>query len=335
MKVHTIRIVAALILVVVIVLIAKGITAAVEWIAGHSEAQAGTTAVLEAEAVTTEDEALPDESGYIAKYGCVLYQTYEYPWNQMSQDWDDIDGFYYHDISNAAVDNGGEAPVIAQVYLYCVCKNYGVDYEVAFALIEHGSYWRYDAVGDDGDSIGLMMVQPKWHMDTMEELHAEDLTDPYANMAVGVEYLAQMYDATGNWEDALAAYNYGLAGARLNLWSKGQHECSYNKAIMERAQELKKETAVAQAQLYEGARNESAVRTAKRRHRTDRRDRMVAVEHGKVSGTGNAAPLSERRQQEQSGSDQTETDGREGGRSGSVPSGSERHLLRAVHRNEV
>ena len=42
--------------------------------------------------------------------------------------------------------------------------------------------------------------------------------------------------------DVLAAYIYGLRGAQENLWAYGVLEYEYNRAILERAQELKQET---------------------------------------------------------------------------------------------
>lgn len=35
------------------------------------------------------------------EYGCDIYGQYEYPYNTMSQDWsgDQVEGFYYHEIT--------------------------------------------------------------------------------------------------------------------------------------------------------------------------------------------------------------------------------------------
>lgn len=176
-----------------------------------------------------------------------LYGEYGHPWNQMSQDWsvEDVDGFFYHEISDESKAAGGEFPVIAQVYTYIVCKNYGIDYEVVFALIEQESHFVWDAVGDDGGSIGLMQIQEKWHKDRMERLGVNDLTNPYHNILVGVDFLAelqaQLDDNELQMADTLAAYNYGMNGAEKYLWTQGIHWYSYNESIMQRAEELKQE----------------------------------------------------------------------------------------------
>lgn len=188
-------------------------------------------------------------------YGCELYGVYEYPWSMMSQDWgcDDVEGFYYHEISEECRAAGGSFPVIAQVYTYIVCKNAGVDYEVVFALIEKESSCVWAAKGDGGSSIGLMQVSEKWHSERMERLGCNDLTNPYQNIMVGVDFLAELQDTISDtpcpMADVLAAYNYGLSGAKKHLWANDIHWYSYNEEIMARAQELKAETAEAMERL--------------------------------------------------------------------------------------
>lgn len=199
---------------------------------------------MKEEVQTVEDQ---EETEQVI-YGCQLYSVYGFPWNTMSQDWSDeqVEGFYYHEISEECREDGGEFPVIAQVYTYIVCKEYGVDYETVFALIEHESKCRWSAAGDGGSSIGLMQISEKWHSDRMERLDCTDLTDPFQNIRVGVDFLHELQEQLEGSEflmaDVLAAYNYGMTGARKYLWDKGIHWYSYNKEITERAQELKAET---------------------------------------------------------------------------------------------
>lgn len=176
----------------------------------------------------------------------VIGQDLEYPFNQMSFDWsaDQIDGFVYHEISDECKQSGGYFPMEMQMYTYIVCQNSNVDYEIVFALIEKESSCRYDAVGDDGCSVGYMQLYQKWHTERMEELNCHDLLNPYQNVMVGVSYLAELQGRFGNIEDVLAAYNYGPTGAQKHLWSKGKHWYSYNEQIVERANELKAEVEV-------------------------------------------------------------------------------------------
>ena len=248
-KIRRMKMIAAAVLlliavIVAFVLVVKNVSGTKETPLPDATTAAAAEATPETEAQYTQQEV----------FGCELIGTYEYPFNQMSQDWgsDEVKGFYYHEISKDAAAAGSQMPVIMQVYTYIVCQNYGVDYEMVFALIERESWCKWDAAGDGGDSVGYMQIQERRHKDRMERLGVTDLTNPFGNVRVGVDYLAELYAKTGNWMDTLAAYNYGLNGAQKHLWSEGIHEYAYNTGIMERAQQLKDETAAARAKLKEG-----------------------------------------------------------------------------------
>lgn len=181
--------------------------------------------------------------------GCSLTSVYNYPFNTMSQDWDaeDLIGFRCHEISAEATAAGGYFPPIAQMYTYIVCRQYGVDYETVFALIEHESKCKYDAVGDSGNSIGYMQIQEKWHKERMERLGVTDLKNPFQNILVGVDILAELQETIARSgtdmleADVLAAYQYGMQGARRHLWANGVHLYEYNMAILQRAEELRQD----------------------------------------------------------------------------------------------
>lgn len=234
----------------VLLLIAAGAVAGIVMGIGAIAGASPKKGTKEIETETLEIQEVDVVAEEMKLYGCELYGNYEYPFNTMSQDWgaEDVEGFYYHEISDEAQASGGTMPVIMQVYTYIVCKQYGVDYEMVFALIEQESACRWDVTGDDGESTGYMQIQGRWHQDRMERLGVSDLKNPFQNIRVGVDYLAELQERTdGNNIDTLAAYNYGYAGAKRCLWDKGVHEYSYNTEIMERAQELKQETATGRA----------------------------------------------------------------------------------------
>lgn len=203
----------------------------------------------------TVSPSLPDAdpvADEIALYGCRLTGTYDYPFNTIVQDWnsEDVTGFHYHEISATAQAFGGYFPPVVQIYTFIVCKQYGVDYEMVFALIELESKCVYDAEGDGGDSIGYMQIQEKWHEERMHRLAVYDLKNPFQNILVGVDILAEIQEkiiARGTAPemvaaDTLAAYQYGMQGAQRNLWDNGVHLYAYNQAILDRAEELRQET---------------------------------------------------------------------------------------------
>lgn len=158
----------------------------------------------------------------------------------MSEDWsaDDVEGFQFYEIPEEYQRTGGCMPEKMQIYTYIVCKNYGVRYELVIALIERESGYVFDKVGDDGHSMGYMQVYEDYHKDRMERLNCTDLMNPYQNILVGVDYLAELIDKYGTQQDALTAYNYGQAGAYRHMWSKGVYVYDYNSTIMKRAKEI-------------------------------------------------------------------------------------------------
>jgi len=51
-------------------------------------------------------------------------------------------------------------------------------------------------------AIGIMQIVPRWHPQASPKV-------PHAAIDYGAGFLKDMYDQFGNWQDALAAYNYG------------------------------------------------------------------------------------------------------------------------------
>lgn len=160
----------------------------------------------------------------------------------MSADWGgEEDGFVLYEIPEEYSRTGGYFPEKMQVYTYCVCKQYGVRYDLVVALIEKESGYKFDKVGDDGHSIGYMQIYEECHRDRMERLNITDLTNPYQNVLVGIDYLSELIERYGTIQDALAAYNYGEQGAKQHLWKNGIYVYEYNQTIMSRMKEIEEE----------------------------------------------------------------------------------------------
>ena len=98
-----------------------------------------------------------------------------------------------------------------QSMLYGACLEFGVEYDLALAVIEQETRFQ-NVTGDGGDSQGYMQIQKKWWKDLMAEIGAEDLTDPEDNFRTGCAILRQLMDKYGTVEDALSAYNTGKPG---------------------------------------------------------------------------------------------------------------------------
>lgn len=106
-----------------------------------------------------------------------------------------------------------------QEHISRLCDKYSVDMSLVLAIIGQESNYNAGALGDGGNSLGLMQIQPRWHQARMDKLGATDLLDPYQNTLVGVDLLAELMGENKGAEWAVTAYN---AGAEI---------ADYNKAI--------------------------------------------------------------------------------------------------------
>ena len=124
-----------------------------------------------------------------------------------------------------------------QAFIASKCEEYHIDTAVVLAVIERESRFNPEAVGDSGKAIGLMQVQPRWHMERMARLDCYDLLDPQQNVTVGIDFLAELVEAyEGDVSMALVAFNAGQKGAYDGWFSVGKYESDYSRGVLERAQ---------------------------------------------------------------------------------------------------
>ena len=126
-----------------------------------------------------------------------------------------------------------------QLHIILTAEAYAIDPAVAIAVIWKESTYKAGAVGDSGNSLGLMQIQPRWHEARMERLGCPDLLDPFQNVTVGVDILAGLIDKyDGNISMALMAYNAGDGGAYRYWFSQGIYSNDYSKAVLGKVAEL-------------------------------------------------------------------------------------------------
>lgn len=132
-------------------------------------------------------------------------------------------------------------PLDAALQAHIVSKSgeYGIDPAIIFAMIDLESKYNINAVGDGGKSIGLMQIQPRWHKERMERLGASDLADPYQNVTVGIDYLAELLEKYGDIEMALVGYNAGPTGAKKQYFDRGVYSSKYSREVMENSDKLR------------------------------------------------------------------------------------------------
>lgn len=96
-----------------------------------------------------------------------------------------------------------------QQYVLDQASDKGISAAVVFAVIARESNFDADLIGDDGKSYGLMQIYASQHTERCIRLNAYNLLNPYQNVSVGIDYLAELLDTNKGLEWALMAYNGG------------------------------------------------------------------------------------------------------------------------------
>ena len=126
-----------------------------------------------------------------------------------------------------------------QRYIIKTCEEYTINPSIIIAMCFYESSFNADAIGDNGEGMGLMGINPKWCWPEMEKLNCPDMRDPYQNVTVGIDIFTQKlakYD--WNTEIALMSYNAGDAGAHRLWFDKGIYSTTYSSNIMNMSWDL-------------------------------------------------------------------------------------------------
>ena len=120
-----------------------------------------------------------------------------------------------------------------------VAEIYNICPELIEAIIEVESGFDANAVSPCG-AVGLMQIDPRWHRSRMEALGVNELKDPYSNILVGTDILADLFDEYG--DDVylvLMCYNEGRYGTAVQRAEAGEFS-NYARKIVERSAELER-----------------------------------------------------------------------------------------------
>lgn len=96
-----------------------------------------------------------------------------------------------------------------QNYIINQCHAKEIDPSIVMAMIRRESNYDPSNMGDGGRAYGLMQIWPLHHSERMQRLGCTELLDPYHNVTVGIDYLAELYNKYGDIAKALVAYNQG------------------------------------------------------------------------------------------------------------------------------
>lgn len=123
-----------------------------------------------------------------------------------------------------------------QIWVFDYCKDKHINPYLVFAMCERESNYKADAVGDSGNSLGIMQIQPKWHQWRMDKLGLFDWMDATQNIMIGIDILLDLYSKNDDTAWVLMAYNGGVAYA--DRYYEAGNISEYAEYIMARAEEL-------------------------------------------------------------------------------------------------
>lgn len=90
-----------------------------------------------------------------------------------------------------------------------ISSEYGIEYELVLAIIEVESNYTVDCIGDNGNSLGLMQIQPRWWGKVMSAIGTSDLLNGVENVETGCAILKCLYLQNNDTRKVLNAYNTG------------------------------------------------------------------------------------------------------------------------------
>ena len=116
-------------------------------------------------------------------------------------------------------------------------EEYGICPELIQAVCWQES--RFQADAENGECVGIMQVSPQWHRERMKRLGATELKDIRQNMAVAVDYLAEL---AAEYEDVGAALMKYNGDRRLGKLLDGNMKdvSDYAQTVLELSAELER-----------------------------------------------------------------------------------------------
>ena len=108
-----------------------------------------------------------------------------------------------------------------------------IDPFLIFAVAERESGLNPNAVGDNGASIGLMQIQPRWSRERMKSLGVADLKEPRGCVKVAIDILLEYKEKDSDLYFVLMAYNGGVAYATRNINTPSDYAIKVSKRAVE------------------------------------------------------------------------------------------------------
>lgn len=203
----------------------------------HKSNHAGT-AIMLAAAFTVILLVTQDKNNKVLRLEAEIQQEAENRTEQTCQEslTEEIPVLQYRYIKDCPLPKG------IQREIFHICEDSSLSFELVMSLICEESGWDPECISDDGDSVGLMQIQEKWHTDLMDKTGCTDLTDPVQNVRVGTALLKRHFITYQDPAWALMAYNGGQAYADRMI--KANKTSAYAERILRRAAEYERSNGI-------------------------------------------------------------------------------------------
>ena len=109
-----------------------------------------------------------------------------------------------------------------QDHIFSLCVTYDIDPALVIAVIEQESTYDQNAINYNNTCFGLMQVYEYYHKSRMAKLGVTDLFNPYQNVAVGIDILAELYSTGNSTSWVLTNYSGGMYGYASSVMNRAE-----------------------------------------------------------------------------------------------------------------
>ena len=126
-------------------------------------------------------------------------------------------------------------PFEHQVYIYLLCEEKGIEYELILGMIQLESNFDANLVcynSNKSYDSGYLQINSCREKELKEQGYT-DLLDPYQNLEIGINIIADLLNKYEDEVVALESYNKGERGYKKNYADKGIYQTAYSKRVIE------------------------------------------------------------------------------------------------------
>ena len=126
-------------------------------------------------------------------------------------------------------------PLEHQVYIYQLCEEKGIEYELILGMIQLESNFDANLVCHNSNKSvdrGYMQINSCREKELKNQGYT-DLLDPYQNLEIGINIIADLLNRYEEEHIALSCYNKGENGFKKNYANKGIYQTAYSQRVIE------------------------------------------------------------------------------------------------------